>query len=134
MIDRRVVTLAQGDRGRHGASFTRHRLCHLIDTTQISCQCDRQRIMLQIVACVHIHNLYSIKESGALYLQKMNKYTTQYNDRELLERATDETGNLNEVARRTGISRRRLGKIKAGSPMHTMERQILLHLIHRTLP
>lgn len=34
--------------------------------------------------------------------------------RDLLDRAADEAGNLNAVARRTGISRRRLGYLLAG--------------------
>ena len=75
-----------------------------------------------------------MKELDLAYLQSMNKYTTRYTYTELLNRATDEAGNLNAVARRTGISRRRLGKIKAGSPMSPPEIHILTLLAERKLP
>lgn len=61
----------------------------------------------------------------------MNKYTTQYRYNHLLERATDEAGNLTALARRTGISRRRLGKIKAGSPASRLEERIMQWVIAR---
>jgi hypothetical protein len=63
----------------------------------------------------------------------MNKYTTKYTNREILDLATDEAGNLMALAKRTGISRRRLGKIKAGSPLHRLELNVLVEIIERRL-
>jgi DNA-binding phage protein len=78
-------------------------------------------------------SLAPVMESRESYLQMMNKYTTKYTYPELLRQATDEAGNLNAIARRTGISRRRLGKIKAGSPMSSPEIRILQLLADRKL-
>lgn len=61
----------------------------------------------------------------------MNKCTHQFSKEEcaeLLELATDAAGNLAEVARRTCISRRRLGKIKVGARMNVAEHYALFLL------
>lgn len=61
----------------------------------------------------------------------MNNHIPEYSYHHLLERAADEAGNLTAVARRTGISRRRLGKIKAGSPPSPNECRILTLLLEK---
>jgi len=54
--------------------------------------------------------------------------------RDLLERAADEAGNFRAVARRTGISRRRLGYLLAGQrPVRPGERMALTLLVARRL-
>jgi hypothetical protein len=111
-----------------------HLLCMLVELAQIGSQPRRQRIILQVVGGMHVHRLTPIAELTGSYLQMMNKYTTGYNNTDLLARATDEAGNLNAVARRTGISRRRLGKIKAGSTMLPTEMRVLQLLAQRKLP
>lgn len=63
----------------------------------------------------------------------MNKYTMEYSYSDLLKLAADEAGNLVKVAQRTGISRRRLGKIKAGSIPTMTEVKVLQLLIDRKL-
>lgn len=54
--------------------------------------------------------------------------------RDLIERAADEAGNVRAVARRTGISRRRLGYLLAGErPIRPGEQMALTLLIARKL-
>jgi DNA-binding phage protein len=55
----------------------------------------------------------------------MKNNTPQPIHSQALHDAVDRAGNLNAVARRTGISRRRLGKIKAGSPMSIHEHTVI---------
>jgi len=50
-----------------------------------------------------------------------NHRFTLLSHREFLEQAADVTGTYKELAKRTGISRRRIGKIKAGCDMSVAE-------------